>query len=264
MSSTHIIILAILQGVTEFLPVSSSAHLILLPKLLGWADQGLAFDIAVHVGTLFAIVCYFRAELTKMLIDWTKSILGRGATPDSRLAWMVIFGTIPVAVAGVLTKHLVATYLRSEIILAYTTIFFGLLMGLAYLFAKKRKDEYAINWRDVLIIGVAQAIALIPGTSRSGITATAGLMVGLTPNAAARYSFLLATPVIVSAGTLQGLELLHSNAVVPWQDLLLAMVVAAASGYVCIYLFLKLLNKIGFYPFVIYRLILGAVLLAVF
>ncbi len=260
----NIFVLSILQGITEFLPVSSSAHLILLPKILGWSDQGLAFDIAVHVGTLFAIIWYFRKEIVVMTADWFKSILGHGSTQNSNLAWMVFWGTVPVGFAGFLVKHIVETALRSELIIATTTIVFGLLMGLAYWQAKSTRDEYSITWKDVLVIGVAQALALIPGTSRSGITATAGLMVGLTPQAAARYSFLLAIPVIVSAGILQGLELWHSNVTVPWMELLLAIVLSGISGYLCIYFFLKLLNRIGFYPFVIYRVILGVFLLVVF
>lgn len=260
----HIFVLAVLQGITEFLPVSSSAHLILLPKILGWSDQGIAFDIAVHVGTLFAIICYFRKEIALMIVDWLKSLLGKGSTKNSHLAWMVIWGTVPVGVAGFLVKHLVETALRSELIIALTTIVFGLLMGFAYWRAKCARDEYTITWQDVLAISLAQVIALIPGTSRSGITTTAGLMVGLTPKAAARYSFLLAIPVIASAGLLQGLELLHSNVVVPWRELFIAVVLAAISGYLCIYFFLKVLDKIGFYPFVIYRVILGVLLFMLF
>jgi undecaprenyl-diphosphatase len=264
LNNMQIVVLSVLQGVTEFLPISSSAHLILLPKILGWPDQGLAFDIAVHVGTLVAIVSYFRKELVAMTIDWVKYICGNGATQNSNLAWMVIWGTIPVGLVGFFSKHIVETALRSEFIIVVTTILFGVLMGIAYKIAQCKRDEYAMRWKDVLIIGLSQVIALIPGTSRSGITATAGLMVGLTPKAAARYSFLLAIPVIASAGLLQSIELLHSSIVVPWKELFYAMFLAAVSGYMCIYFFLKLLNRIGFYPFVIYRIILGIFLFVIF
>lgn len=268
MNTIQILILSLLQGITEFLPISSSAHLILLPKLLGWPDQGLAFDIAVHVGTLLAILSYFWQELKAMLIDFSNMFFtgnySKNYSKNSKLALMVIIGTIPVGVIGYLSKHMVATTLRSEIIIAITTIVFGLLLGIVYKFAPSNHDEYSMRWYEVLIIGLAQAIAIIPGTSRSGITVTAGLLVGLTPTAAAKYSFLLAIPVISLAGLLQSIELLHSNVVVPWQELGYAMLMAAISGYCCIYIFLKLLNRIGFYPFVIYRLILGSYLLVVF
>jgi undecaprenyl-diphosphatase len=260
----QIIVLSIIQGLTEFLPISSSAHLILLPKILAWPDQGLAFDIAVHIGTLLAIIGYFRNELTVMIIDWIKHLCSGKVTKNSNLAWMIILGTIPVGLAGFFCKHIIETTLRSAFVIANTTIIFGLLMGIVYWISKRKRDEYSMNWKDVLVIGLAQAIALIPGTSRSGITTTAGLIMGLTPQAAARYSFLLAVPAISSAGMLKGLELLHSTQVVPWKELFYAMIIAAVSGYVCIYFFLKLLPKIGLYPFVIYRLALGTFLLLVF
>jgi undecaprenyl-diphosphatase len=264
LNNMQIVVLSVLQGITEFLPISSSAHLILFPKILGWPDQGIAFDIAVHVGTLVAIISYFRKELVAMIVDWLKYLGGKGSTQNSNLAWMVICGTIPVGLFGIFCKHIVETTLRSEIVIAITTILFGILMGIAYKYAQCKRDEYAMRWQDVIIIGLAQAVALIPGTSRSGITATAGLAVGLTPKAAARYSFLLAIPVIVSAGVLQSIELLNSPIIVPWRELFCAMTIAAISGYMCIYLFLQLLHKIGFYPFVIYRVALGAFLLLMF
>lgn len=258
---THAFILAIIQGLTEFLPVSSSAHLILIPKLLDWADQGLAFDVAIHLGTLFAVVTYFRYELSNMLIAWFKSITGSGGnTKDARLAWAIGFGTIPVGIAGLLFNHFIATYMRATVIIAITTLAFGMLLGIASLVAKQARDEYTITWRDVLFIGCAQALALIPGTSRSGITLTAGLFAGLTRNAAARYSFLLSIPVILLAGGLEGYKLFTSGQVLDYSSLLLGMITAAVSGYLCIGIFLRLLEKYGVMPFVIYRIILGAVL----
>ena len=194
LNNVQIFVLSIIQGITEFLPVSSSAHLILLPKLLHWPDQGLAFDIAVHVGTLFAILSYFRKELFLMIVDWFKFISGHGSTKNTKLVWMIFFGTIPVGLAGFLGKHIEETYFRSEIIIAITTIGFGLFMGLAYYLARGGRDEYSMCWKDVLVIGIFQVLALIPGTSRSGITVTAGLLMGLSSKASARYSFLLAIP----------------------------------------------------------------------
>jgi len=261
MEFMHIVLLALLQGLTEFLPISSSAHLILLPKLNHWADQGLFFDVAVHVGTLTAVVWYFRGELVVMLRDWFASLVQRRRVGDSNLAWAVGFGTIPVGLAGLLFKDAVETWLRSPLVIAGATIVFGLLLWWADAQAKRVRDEHTIGWRDVLIIGIAQAVALIPGTSRSGITMTAGLMVGLNRAAAARFSFLLSIPVIILAGGLNTIELVESAVPVDWTALALGVVISAASAYLCIHLFLKALERIGMFPFVLYRLALGVVLL---
>jgi undecaprenyl-diphosphatase len=260
----QIVILALLQGLTEFLPISSSAHLILFPTLSGWEDQGLAFDVAVHVGTLSAVVWYFRCELVVMLRDWFASMVQRRRVGDSNLAWAVGFGTIPVGLAGLLFKDVVETSLRSPLVIAVATVVFGLLLWWADAQAKRVRDEHSIGWRDVVIIGVAQAIALIPGTSRSGITMTAGLMVGLDRAAAARFSFLLSIPVILLAGGLNTIELARSPLPVDWTSLLLGAALSALSAYLCIHLFLKALERIGMFPFVLYRLALGAVLLWIY
>lgn len=264
MDLIQIIALALLQGLTEFLPISSSAHLILLPIIASWQDQGLAFDVAVHVGTLTAVMTYFRHEISVMLKDWLKSIQTGQQVGDSRLAWAVGFGTIPVGLAGLLLGDFIETALRSPLVIATTTILFGLLLGLADWRGKRQRSEHQLGWADVIFIGVAQAIALIPGTSRSGITMTAGLMLGLTREAAARFSFLLSIPVILLAGGLKTTELVQSSLVVDWTALISGAVFSAVSAYICIFLFLKMLARIGMWPFVIYRLILGAILLWLF
>lgn len=264
MELIQIVILALVQGLTEFLPISSSAHLILFPGLSGWADQGLAFDVAVHVGTLGAVVWYFRRELSTMLRDWFASLHMRRRVGDSHLAWAVGFGTIPVGIAGLLFKDVVETALRSPLVIAWATVIFALLLWWADARGKRLRDEHTIGWRDVLVIGVAQAIALIPGTSRSGITMTAGLMMGLGRAAAARFSFLLSIPVIVLAGGLNTVELLRSGDAVEWSALGLGVLFSALSAYLCIHFFLKALERIGMLPFVIYRLALGAVLFWVY
>ncbi len=258
------IILAIIQGLTEFLPVSSSAHLILVPQLLGWTDQGLAFDVAIHVGTLCSVILYFRHELKLMIIDWCNNIIGKKATKNSRLAWAIGFGTIPAGIAGLLFNHWIETYLRSTLVIAITTIFFGILLGIATIIAKQKRDEYQLQTKDIITIGCAQAIALIPGTSRSGITLTAGLFTGLTRNAAARYSFLLSIPIILLSGIFMTYKVYTQHAVINPAALITGFLVAAVSGYLCIDIFLKLLQRFGVMPFVIYRIILGIVLLAVF
>jgi len=264
MDSLHAVWLALLQGFTEFLPISSSAHLILLPKISGWADQGLAFDISVHIGTLSAVIFYFRHELLPMAHDWTLSITKRQHTVNSRLAWAVLLGTIPVGLAGLLFKDFIEGSLRSTVVIATATIFFGLLLWWADVFGSRKRDEFTIGIVDVLVIGLAQALALIPGTSRSGATMTAGLFLGLSREAAARFSFLLSIPVILLSGALVTIEIIKTNAPVDWHAIGLGVAVAGVTAYLCIHFFLKLLDRIGMWPFVIYRLILGAVLFYVF
>jgi undecaprenyl-diphosphatase len=261
MDLTQQILLAILQGLTEFLPISSSAHLILLPKLVGWADQGLDFDIALHVGTLSAVVIYFRRELQSMTRDWLRSLKTRQQTPESRLAWCVLFGTIPVGLFGLLFKDAIELYLRSPLVIAIATIVFGLLLWWADVVSKRRRDEYSLRASDVLFIGIAQAIALIPGTSRSGITITAGLALGLSRQAAARFSFLLSIPVITLAGLLTVRDILVQHHPIDGGALLTGALISGITAYLCIYLFLKLLERVGMLPFVIYRLLLGLYLL---
>ncbi|MDM8546259.1 undecaprenyl-diphosphate phosphatase [Candidatus Venteria ishoeyi] len=257
MELTQIIFLAILQGLTEFLPISSSAHLILLPYLLNWPDQGLAFDVAVHLGSLGAVLWYFRRDLHLLLGNWFNSLRGRAQTPESRLVWGVALGTIPVALSGLLFADAIETHLRNIPVIALATIGFGVLLGYADWTGKRQRSEYQLNWKDILIIGLAQALALIPGTSRSGITITAALLLGLNRTAAARFSFLLSIPVILLAGGYDILKLLLQEASVDWFALLLAAVISGLMAYACIYTFIKLLDKIGMQPFVIYRLLLG-------
>jgi len=256
------------QGLTEFLPISSSAHLILVPLLSHWQDQGLAFDVAVHVGTLTAVVVYFRKQLADMAVDWFGSLpfISRHGkqTDNSRLAWAVLFGTIPVGICGLLFNDFIKDALRGALVIAATQFIFAGLLWWADSKGRRSRNEYSIRWKDVLVIGIAQAIALIPGTSRSGITITAALMLGLTRDAAARFSFLLSIPVIVLAG---GLETLHYLSVAKGGDfssLITGAVISGVSAFICIHYFLKLLDKIGMMPFVIYRLLLGVVLVVLF
>lgn len=259
----QIAVLSLVQGLTEFLPISSSAHLILIPVLTDWPDQGLAFDVAVHVGTLLAVVSYFRNELWAMTTAWFRS-LGGHATADSRLAWAVIFGTVPAALAGLLFSDIIAHHLRSPLVIAATTIVFGLVLWWADACRRGRRDEYEITWKDVVVVGFAQALALVPGTSRSGITISAGLMLGLTREAAARFSFLLSIPVILLAGGYETWKLAQQPTAASWGSLALGTALAAVSAYLCIHYFLKLINRTGMLPYVIYRLALGGFLLILF
>ncbi len=264
MELIQITILALVQGVTEFLPISSSAHLILVPVLTGWQDQGLAFDVAVHIGTLVAVVGYFRHEVVKMLSEWGGSLAGKEMTPDARLAWAVGLGTIPVGLVGLLLNGPIELYLRSPLVIATTTILFGLLLWWADRMGQQRVDEHQMGWRVVAVVALAQALALIPGTSRSGITITAGLMMGLTRQGAARFSFLLSIPVILLAGGLETMELIERGDEVEWGALLMGILLSALSAYLCIHYFLKLLDRVGMLPFVLYRLLLGGLLLLLY
>jgi undecaprenyl-diphosphatase len=261
MELLQIVVLALIQGITEFLPISSSAHLILVPELSAWPDQGKAFDVALHVGSLVAVVWYFRRDLAVLIRAWTRSLVYQQHSADSRLAWAVCWGTVPVGLAGLLFNHAVNTYLRSEVVIALATIIFAIVLGVADWRGRRRRDEYSLRWRDVALIGCAQALALIPGTSRSGITMSAALLLGLTREAAARFSFLLAIPVITLAGALESITLLSQPAPIEWRALMLGSGLAAISAYVCIRIFLGFIERSGMWPFVLYRLVLGGFLL---
>lgn len=260
----QIIILALIQGLTEFLPISSSAHLILAPMINGWADQGIAFDVAVHVGTLTAVVFYFRKDLNAMTRDWFASVYTRTQIGESRLAWAVLIATIPVGLCGLLFHDVIATQLRSPLVIAGTTIGFGLLLGWADWRGRRTRNEQTLSTGNVLFIGLAQALSLIPGTSRSGITMTAGLMLGLTREAAARFSFLLSIPVILLSGGLETVKLVQAEVVADWSALMMGTLISALAAYLCIHLFLKFISSMGMWPFVAYRLLLGIGLLMVF
>ncbi|GMQ96302.1 MAG: undecaprenyl-diphosphate phosphatase [Gammaproteobacteria bacterium] len=258
----QVVVLAVLQGLTEFLPISSSAHLILLPWLVDWPDQGLAFDVAVHVGTLLAVIVYFRRDLWRMGRDWLHSLAARRRVGDSAWVWYLVVGTVPVGIGGLVVNAIGSETLRSPSVIAGATIFFALLLWWSDGYARGARGDAQIGWRDVLIIGAAQALALIPGTSRSGITITAGLALGLTRGSAARFSFLLSIPVVILAGLLEALEAWSSQAPVAWEAMFAGMLIAFACAYATIHFFLKLVERVGMFPFVIYRLVLGAVLLA--
>ncbi len=260
----QIAILALVQGVTEFLPVSSSAHLILVPQFTAWADQGLAFDVSVHVGSLSAVVWYFRRDIGQMITGFFRSLADRQQNEHSRLAWFVVVGTIPVGLAGILTRDWVEVYLRSPLVMVATLIGFGLLLGWADWRFRGARTVRDMGWRDAIWIGLAQAVALIPGTSRSGITMTAALVLGLSREASARFSFLLSIPVIALAGLLEVYGLITSDTLVDWNALFWGTVLSGLSAYLCIVLFLAFIRRIGMQPFVIYRVALGLLLLVVF
>lgn len=251
--------LAIIQGLSEFLPISSSAHLILPSEILGWPDQGLAFDIAVHVGSLVAVILYFRQDVVTLSRAWVDSVVQRRQSPESHLAWYILLATLPAALAGLLFSHFIEANLRSMVVIAFTTIFFGLLLGWADRRGGGERSIDQFSWRTALVVGVAQVLALIPGTSRSGITITAALALGFDRETAARFSFLMAIPIILLSGGYKGLQLLGTPSV-DWTLITLGTALSAITAYLCITLFLKVIQRVGMMPFVIYRLLLGAVL----
>lgn len=261
MTLFEIIILAIIQGITEFLPISSSAHLLLPAELFGWQSQGLAFDVAVHVGSLLAVMIYFREDIFRMSSAWLTKGFSKQQSTDSRLAWFVIFATIPAVIVGLLLKGWIEENARTAAVIALTTIVFGLLLWYADVKARHVQKLENMTFKQAMIIGIAQVVALIPGTSRSGITMTAGLMLGLDRESTARFSFLLSIPVILGAGTLAVRDLLEAQSAVDWSALLYGAGFSFVSAYLCIFLFLSWISRIGMLPFVIYRLLLGAVLI---
>ncbi|TGN41065.1 undecaprenyl-diphosphate phosphatase [Marinobacter confluentis] len=256
----QIIVLAVIQGVTEFLPISSSAHLILPSEVLGWSDQGLAFDVAVHVGTLTAVVWYFRQTVVQLTTAWVVDTSHRRIGKDSGLAWAVIAGTIPAGLAGILLNDVIETTLRSGLVIAASTLGFGLVLWWSDAVARRSRSLDGLAIKDAVVIGLAQALALIPGTSRSGITITAALFLGFSREAAARFSFLLSIPLILAAGLLKTLELVEQGGATDWAAIALGTGLSFISALVCIHLFLTFLERLGLMPFVIYRLVLGTLL----
>lgn len=257
------VVLAVLQGFTEFLPISSSGHLVLVPALLGWDDQGLAFDIAVHFGSLIAVVAYFRRDIVAMCASLGSVVRGR-PNQDGRLALQLIAASAPLGLAGLLFADPIETHLRSPLIIAATTAIFGLTLLLSDRFGRRQTDEHRMAWRVALFVGVAQALALIPGTSRSGITMTAALAAGLTREAASRFAFLLAIPAIVMASGWQSLQLIGADEPFALPVLVTGTVVACVVAFATIALFMQVIGRIGMVWFAIYRFVLAALLIYVF
>lgn len=262
MDVVQAVVLALIQGLTEFLPVSSSAHLILPSQVLGWPDQGVAFDVAVHLGTLMAVVAYFFADIRRVVAGTFTGMQQRQVNADVQLGINVVIATIPAVIIGGLFSDFIEDNLRSSFVIACTTIIFGLLLWASDNTKHLNKEESAITWRIALLIGFAQALALIPGTSRSGITMTAALFLGFTRSVSARFSLLLSIPIILAAGTLETLKLVQSTGPVNWTLMGIGIAVSASSAFLCIHLFLKWLERIGMLPFVIYRMLLGVTLFA--
>ncbi len=254
------LLLAIIQGLTEFLPVSSSAHLILPSQVLGWSDQGQAFDVAVHLGTLIAVMAYFNKDIRRILTGMWQSLQSRQMNSDMGLGLAVGVGTIPAVVFGGLFSDFIEDNLRSSFVIACSTVVFGLLLWAGDKSGKQLYREDKITLKVGLMIGMAQALALIPGTSRSGITMTAALFMGFNRVAAARFSMLLSIPIILAAGSLETFKLVSGNEPIAWGFMGLGFLASAISAFMCIHVFLALISRMGMLPFVIYRLLLGGFL----
>lgn len=263
MSLIDAIWLALLQGITEFLPVSSSSHLILPSKLLGAPDQGLTFDVAVHLGSLMAVLYYFRRRLMTLISGCILSLQSGTLNEHSLLSLQLAFATLPVVIAGALFKGIIETDLRNISVIGITTIAFGVLLALADRKSGERTEQHLSMWT-ALGIGGAQALALIPGVSRSGVTITAALFLGLNRQAAARFSFLLGIPAIGGACLLKMSELFIYGEPEAILTAGTGFIVSAVASFLSIGLFLRFVDSIGLLPFAIYRVVLGSVLLIFF
>lgn len=250
----QVIVLAIVQGITEFLPISSSAHLILPAQLSDWPDQGLAFDVAVHFGTLGAVVVYFASDLSRFVTGGYRLLSERRMNDDAELALKVAFATVPVIVGGLLLKDWVESEARTIAVIATTTVVFGILLWIA---DRRGGTQQIISWPLALGIGLAQTLALVPGTSRSGVTITAALLLGLGRVSAARFSFLLAIPTIAGGALLLTLDVLQDGSTIALEKLLVGGLLAFVTAYLAIRYFIALVDRTGMTPYVIYRLLLG-------
>ena len=259
MTWVQIIVLAIVQGLTEFLPVSSSGHLVLAPAVLGWADQGLTFDIAVHFGSLLAVVVYFRQDLKALVSGGARLLGGNSASPESKMALYIVIATVPAAVAGLLFAGWIETNVRNPLIIVYTLAGYGVLMAVADRFGRHERLTADVGLRDAVIIGIAQALALVPGTSRSGVTISAALMLGFRRQDAARFSFLLSAPVILLASGYEMTLLIFEEAPIAWAQLAIGAAISAVVAYLSIDFFMRFVNAIGLLPFSLYRLGLAGV-----
>lgn len=267
MDTIQIAVLACVQGLTEFLPISSSGHLVLTPLLFGYRLQALSFDVAVHLGTLTAVILYFRRDIVAMAMAMPGAIGRHGSgSREGRLGWMILIATLPLLVLGWPLKAALEVLRQDEqliaLVIATTSIGFGLLLWYADVRGRRKRDEYGLNWVAALFIGCFQAIAIIPGISRSGITMTAGLFLGLTRQATSRFSFLLSIPTIVLAGLITTKDLIAATTPIDWYALCLGALLSFVVAYLTILFFLRFIERISMLPFVLYRLLLGGVILA--
>jgi len=265
MTSFQAMIFGALQGLTEFLPISSTAHLILLPWAVGWPDPGLSFDVALHLGTLIALLIYFRTEWIALIGSALGILRGRTQTPDARMAMQIIVATIPGAIAGALFEHKVEDALRAPQVIAIMLIALALVLAVAELMGQRKKGLGEISWTDAITVGVAQALAIVPGVSRSGITITAGLFRNFNRETAARFSFYLSTPIIAGAVAKKSLDVIKAGATIDQlTPFIVGILASAIVGYLAIAFMMRYLQTRTTYLFIYYRIALGiAVFLAI-
>lgn len=256
------VILGIIQGLTEFLPISSSAHLLIFSQIFGWSDPGAAFTAVTQIGTETAVVIYFWNDIWRILRAW----FGQFRHPetrgdlDVRMGWLVILGSIPIGILGFVFDDQIETVARNLYLVSFTLIFFGLVLGIADRTARSIKRLDDLTWRDGIIYGFCQALALIPGVSRSGATISGGLFLGYTREAATRYAFLLAIPAVLASGIYQ-MKDIGSDTAVSWGPTILATIIAFVVGFGVIAWLLRYISTRSYLPFVVYRIVLGSVVL---
>ncbi|WP_372891693.1 undecaprenyl-diphosphate phosphatase [Rhodosalinus sp.] len=262
MTLFHLILVAVLQGVTEFLPISSSGHLILLPGLTGLADQGLAIDVAVHVGTLAAVVLYFWSDVREAVLGVPRLLTGRADTPGARLALLLLVATLPVIAAGLALRLAgLDAALRSVVVIGWTTLGFGVLLWVADRFAPAARAAEGWSLRHAAILGLWQAVALIPGTSRSGICITGARFLGYTRHGAAKLAMLMSIPTILASGGLLAIEVAAEADAALARDGAIAAGFAFVAALAALTLMMRLLRSVSFTPYVLYRIALGSALL---
>ena len=264
MELLQLIVLSLIQGITEFLPVSSAAHLILVSHVVAWPDQGVALDVAAHLGSLLALLCYFHRRWTPQFRHIRAAPLAVDLPPLCRLLPYLLVGSIPTLIIGYVCRDFIVDDLREVHVIAWASILFGICLGWADYRGRSVRLLSQLCWFDVCLIGLAQALALIPGTSRAGIVITAALCLGFQRTDAARYAFLMALPVISSVSLYEGVRLWQEGSDVGFMPFLIVLSLSWLSAWLVIGFFLRLLPRIGLLPFVIYRIVLGMVLLAWF
>ena len=257
------IVIGVIQGLTEYLPVSSSAHVLIVSQLLGWGDPGAAFTAVTQIGTELAVIIYFRRDIVRILRAWFRSLHDRAARSDhdARMGWYVIIGTIPIALLGLAFSDVIETAARNLWLVAAMLIVFGIVLGVADALGTRRKTTEDLNARDGVLLGLGQALALIPGVSRSGATISAGLALGYTRASAARYAFLLAIPAVLASGLFEARRI-GDDANAAWGPTILATVIAFTLGYAVIAWLLRYVSTNSYRPFVVYRVVLGLVVMA--
>lgn len=262
MSWFEAVVLGLVQGLTEFLPISSSAHILIVSRLFGWGDPGAAFTAVSQIGTETAVLIYFRRDIARILRAWFRSFTEPElrSSIDARMGWYVIIGTIPIAVLGLTFASVIETSARNLWIVSTVLIVFGVVLGLADRFGRKTRELESLNVRDGVLFGLGQALALIPGVSRSGATISTGLALGYSRYAATRYAFLLAIPAVLASGLYEATKI-GDDPNVQWPQTIIATAIALVVGYLVIAWLIKWVTTRSYMPFVIYRVVLGAVLL---